>query len=121
MSPKNENASRAARCASSFATMRLNGQHTGSTDLLLTENGEKRVKSTGKALEGDDRLIVSKNLAHDMSPPAEERNEGSDPLRLDAKIAYHGYTRGKTRLYVPKHRLKSPKLSVNGTMVIAKA
>ncbi|ODH52722.1 hypothetical protein GX48_01211 [Paracoccidioides brasiliensis] len=99
MSPKNENASRAARCASSFATMRLNGQHTGSTDLLLTENGEKR----------------------DMSPPAEERNEGSDPLRLDAKIAYHGYTRGKTRLYVPKHRLKSPKLSVNGTMVIAKA
>ncbi|EEH22085.1 hypothetical protein PABG_04296 [Paracoccidioides brasiliensis Pb03] len=64
MSPKNENASRAARCASSFATMRLNGQHTGSTDLLLTENGEKRVKSTGKALEGDDRLIVSNNLAH---------------------------------------------------------
>ncbi|EEH48598.1 uncharacterized protein PADG_04677 [Paracoccidioides brasiliensis Pb18] len=53
MSPKNENASRAARCASSFATMRLNGQHTGSTDLLLTENGEKRAEITKAIREWD--------------------------------------------------------------------
>lgn len=41
----------------------LSGRHTGSTDLPLTADGEKRVKATGKALVGDDRLIVPKNLA----------------------------------------------------------
>jgi probable phosphoglycerate mutase len=30
----------------------------------LTANGEKRIIATGKALVGDDRLIVPKNLAH---------------------------------------------------------
>lgn len=42
----------------------LNGRHTGTTDLPLTANGEKRVKATGKALVGNDRLIVPKNLVH---------------------------------------------------------
>jgi len=42
----------------------LNGRHTGTTELPLTINGEKRVKATGKALVGDDRLIVPKKLAH---------------------------------------------------------
>ncbi|KAI9370677.1 phosphoglycerate mutase family protein [Aspergillus egyptiacus] len=42
----------------------LNGRHTGTTDLLLTENGEKRIKATGKALVGDDRLIAPKKLVH---------------------------------------------------------
>jgi broad specificity phosphatase PhoE len=42
----------------------LNGRHTGISDIPLTENGEKRVKATGKALVGDDRLIVPSNLAH---------------------------------------------------------
>ncbi|KAG2418981.1 hypothetical protein HFD88_002084 [Aspergillus terreus] len=42
----------------------LNGRHTGTTDLPLTANGESRIKATGKALVGDDRLIVPKNLAH---------------------------------------------------------
>jgi broad specificity phosphatase PhoE len=42
----------------------LNGRHTGTTELPLTPNGEKRVRATGKALVGDDRLIVPKNLAH---------------------------------------------------------
>lgn len=42
----------------------LNGRHTGETELELTANGEKRVLATGKALVGNDRLIVPGNLAH---------------------------------------------------------
>ncbi|OAL49811.1 phosphoglycerate mutase family protein [Pyrenochaeta sp. DS3sAY3a] len=42
----------------------LNGRHTGVSDIPLTANGEKRIRATGKALVGDDRLIVPGNLAH---------------------------------------------------------
>lgn len=42
----------------------LDGRHTGSSDIPLTANGEKRIRATGKALVGDDRLIVPSNLAH---------------------------------------------------------
>ena len=42
----------------------LNGRHTGTTELPLTANGESRIRATGKALVGDDRLIVPKQLAH---------------------------------------------------------
>lgn len=42
----------------------LSGKHTGTSDIPLTPNGEKRVRATGKALVGDDRLIVPKLLKH---------------------------------------------------------
>ena len=42
----------------------LNGRHTGTSDILLTANGEKRIRSTGRALVGDDRLIVPSKVAH---------------------------------------------------------
>lgn len=42
----------------------LNGRHTGITDLALTPNGESRIKQTGQALVGDNRLINPGNLAH---------------------------------------------------------
>lgn len=46
----------------------LNGRHTGTSDLPLTENGEKRIKSTGKALVGSDRLIAPRKLVHVYVP-----------------------------------------------------
>ncbi|KAH3945907.1 hypothetical protein HBI56_075930 [Parastagonospora nodorum] len=42
----------------------LNGRHTGTSDIPLTANGESRIRATGKALVGSDRLIVPSNLAH---------------------------------------------------------
>jgi sedoheptulose-bisphosphatase len=42
----------------------LSGRHTGVTDIPLTVTGEKRVRATGKALIGEDRLIVPRKLAH---------------------------------------------------------
>ena len=42
----------------------LNGRHTGTSDIPLTINGEKRIRATGKALVGDDRLIVPSKIAH---------------------------------------------------------
>ncbi|KAI2787177.1 hypothetical protein POX_f07540 [Penicillium oxalicum] len=83
----------------------LNGRHTGISDLPLTANGEKRVKATGKALVGNDRLIVPKNLVHVyVSPrkraqrtlelleaaakrlPWNEQRNAQEPIRTEAKV-----------------------------------
>ncbi|KAI9817537.1 MAG: hypothetical protein M1827_001148 [Pycnora praestabilis] len=85
----------------------LNGRHTGTTELPLTANGEKRIKATGSALVGEDRLIVPSKLAHvyvsprrraqrslellhlgckEKLPWQEHRTHGDDECRTDAKV-----------------------------------
>ncbi|KAL4781562.1 histidine phosphatase superfamily [Aspergillus varians] len=86
----------------------LNGRHTGTTDLALTANGEKRIKSTGKALVGNDRLIAPKKLVHvyvspraraqrtlellevgcrERLPWTEKRKpEAEEPIRTEARV-----------------------------------
>ncbi|KAL4805851.1 histidine phosphatase superfamily [Aspergillus unguis] len=86
----------------------LNGRHTGITDLLLTENGEKRIKATGKGLVGNDRLIAPKKLVkvyvsprtraqrtlelleigcRERLPWTEKRKpESEEPIRTEAKV-----------------------------------
>ncbi|KAL2136809.1 hypothetical protein VTI74DRAFT_1023 [Chaetomium olivicolor] len=63
----------------------LNGRHTGSTDIPLTANGEKRVLATGKALVGDDRLIVPSKLAHIYVSPRRRAQRTLELLNLKYK------------------------------------
>ncbi|KAF4304751.1 Histidine phosphatase superfamily clade-1 [Botryosphaeria dothidea] len=60
----------------------LNGRHTGTTELPLTTNGERRIRATGKALVGDDRLIVPKNLAHIYVSPRKRAQRTLELLSL---------------------------------------
>ncbi|KAE8150042.1 histidine phosphatase superfamily [Aspergillus avenaceus] len=86
----------------------LNGRHTGITDLPLTSNGEKRIKATGKALVGNDRLIAPRKLVHVYVSPRmraqrtlelleigcrerlpwneARRDESEEPIRTEAKV-----------------------------------
>ncbi|KAI9760587.1 MAG: fumarase fum1 [Chaenotheca gracillima] len=85
----------------------LNGRHTGTTELPLTENGERRIQATGKALVGEDRLIVPSKLAHiyvsprrraqrtlellnmgcrEKLPWQEKRGHEDDACRTEAKV-----------------------------------
>ncbi|KAI4129364.1 MAG: hypothetical protein LQ347_003811 [Umbilicaria vellea] len=85
----------------------LNGRHTGSTELPLTVDGEKRIRATGKALIGDDRLIVPSKIAHiyvsprrraqrtlellelgcrDKLPWEQQRQHSDDAIRTNAKV-----------------------------------
>ncbi|KAL9092880.1 MAG: hypothetical protein Q9165_004298 [Trypethelium subeluteriae] len=61
------------------------GRHTGTTELPLTANGERRMRATGKALVGDDRLIVPRNLT---SP--EQVTGRLDALIADIRARFHG-------------------------------
>ncbi|KAH0562637.1 hypothetical protein GP486_002688, partial [Trichoglossum hirsutum] len=42
----------------------LNGRHTSTTELPLTPDGERRIRATGRALVGNDRLLVPEKIAH---------------------------------------------------------
>ncbi|KAF7563879.1 hypothetical protein G7046_g269 [Stylonectria norvegica] len=76
----------------------LNGRHTGRTDIPLTETGEKRVKNTGKALIGPDRLIVPKKIAHIYVSPRKRAQRTFELLNLGIDDALpwqrHGETEG---------------------------
>lgn len=74
----------------------LNGRHTGTSDIRLTANGEKRIRATGRALVGNDRLIVPRKLAHIYVSPRsraqktlqllmEESEEGKGTLEKEKK------------------------------------
>ncbi|KAI7159876.1 phosphoglycerate mutase-like protein [Hortaea werneckii] len=69
----------------------LNGRHTGTSDIPLTVNGEKRIRATGKALVGADRLIVPKNLAHIYVSPRKRAQRTLELLGLGCKepIPWH--------------------------------
>ncbi|KJZ71297.1 hypothetical protein HIM_09307 [Hirsutella minnesotensis 3608] len=60
----------------------LNGKHTGRTDIPLTANGEKRVRATGKALVGNDRLIVPGKLSHIYVSPRKRAQRTFELLNL---------------------------------------
>jgi len=60
-------------------------RHTGTTELPLTANGEKRIIATGKALVGDDRLIVPKNIAHIYVSPRHRAQKTLELLALNCR------------------------------------
>ncbi|KAG5361331.1 Sedoheptulose 1,7-bisphosphatase [Yarrowia sp. C11] len=55
------------------------GQHTSVTDLPLTENGVKRVRATGKALVGRNRLVNPDYVEHIFVSP---RSRAQQTLKL---------------------------------------
>ncbi|KAK8102930.1 phosphoglycerate mutase family protein [Apiospora sp. TS-2023a] len=63
----------------------LDGRHTGTSDIPLTATGERRVRSTGKALVGEDRLIVPKQLAHIYVSPRTRAQRTFELLNLGIK------------------------------------
>ncbi|CAN8100037.1 unnamed protein product [Discula destructiva] len=60
----------------------LSGKHTGTTDISLTSSGEKRVRATGRALVGNDRLIVPKKLTHIFVSPRQRAQRTLELLNL---------------------------------------
>ncbi|OAG07096.1 phosphoglycerate mutase-like protein [Paraphaeosphaeria sporulosa] len=66
----------------------LNGRHTGTTELPLTPNGESRIRATGKALVGADRLIVPGNLAHIYVSPRRRAQRTLELLDLGCRERY---------------------------------
>ncbi|RSL78281.1 hypothetical protein CEP51_008344 [Fusarium floridanum] len=77
----------------------LNGRHTGRTDIPLTAVGEKRVKATGKALVGHDRLIAPKKIAHIYVSPRKRAQRTFELLNigLDEPLPWtrHGESEGE--------------------------
>lgn len=65
----------------------LNGRHTGTTDIPLTAAGEARIRATGRALVGADRLIVPRHLAHIYVSPRKRAQRTLELLGLGPKEA----------------------------------
>ncbi|KAM0724154.1 hypothetical protein Q7P37_000035 [Cladosporium fusiforme] len=63
----------------------LNGRHTGTSDIPLTSNGERRIRATGHALVGHDRLIVPRNLAHVYVSPRSRAKRTVELLNLGCR------------------------------------
>ncbi|CAI6339530.1 unnamed protein product [Periconia digitata] len=74
----------------------LNGRHTGTTELPLTENGEKRIRATGKALVGGDRLIVPSNLAHIYVSPRHRAQRTLELLNIGCKDRFPWSSKSST-------------------------
>jgi len=66
----------------------LSGKHTGTSDIPLTSNGEKRVRATGRALVGDDRLIVPRQLVHIFVSPRSRAQKTLELLDLGCHDPY---------------------------------
>lgn len=62
----------------------LNGRHTSTTDLPLTPDGEIRIRATGEALIGEEKLICTSLLAH-MYPPPNYINDHSTSMQQWAR------------------------------------
>uniref|UniRef100_A0A060T7Q2 ARAD1B21604p n=1 Tax=Blastobotrys adeninivorans TaxID=409370 RepID=A0A060T7Q2_BLAAD len=58
----------------------LSGQHTSRTELPLTEDGARRVRATGQALVGPDRLIVPTSLEKVFVSPRKRAHQTLDLL-----------------------------------------
>lgn len=65
-----------------YPNLWTDGRHTGTTDIPLTANGERRIRATGAALVGDDRLIVPANLAHVYVSPRKRARRTLELLGL---------------------------------------
>jgi len=66
----------------------LNGRHTSTTELPLTANGEKRIRATGDALVGHNRLIVPSKLAHIYVSPRRRAKRTTELLNIGCKEKY---------------------------------
>ncbi|TKA41305.1 hypothetical protein B0A54_06207 [Friedmanniomyces endolithicus] len=60
-------------------------RHTGTSDIPLTPNGEKRILATGRALVGEGRLIIPRNLAHIYVSPRKRAQRTLELLGLGCK------------------------------------
>ena len=69
-------------------TWSLSGRHTGNTDIPLTSSGEQRIRATGRALVGPDRLIVPRNLAHVYVSPRRRAQRTLELLNLKLPLPW---------------------------------
>ncbi|KAJ5190219.1 histidine phosphatase superfamily [Penicillium cinerascens] len=76
----------------------LNQQHTGSTEVLLTSNGEKQAQRTAETFVGDGKLIQPKRIKRIFCSP---RKRARQTLRLlglgdEDELSVSGLTSSET-------------------------